>query len=103
MTLNVKNLELNANTAKTILDRAMRDRNMRITKAFVPSATSTHEFPIDARHKLKMTVNDNRLVVEHLAKIGNRWEASMTDILEGSIEAVQNAFAKVIEGLKNKA
>lgn len=99
MSINVKKLALNSDTAKTIAKRVMKDRNMYVTGTLNPPVSSNYKVKVDDRHMININYDDKSLEVMHMAKIGDRWEPSVTNKVFGSVDFVKQRFAEILDEL----
>lgn len=100
MTVNVKNLELNANTVKTIAQRVLKDKNMRITDKFVP-VISDYTVHINQNRRVKLVLSEDTFLCMAQAKKNNEWTDMKSGCFgfHGPFEAVEDIFFQTVSAL----
>lgn len=94
----ITNCELNANTAKAVAQRVMRDKGMRIAKHFVP-AESNYVVNLNPSTRLRINLFDDSLVCLEERKIGNRHFITGVKEVKGPFDEVQEAFYALVKDI----
>lgn len=102
MSLKITNMELNADTAKAITKRVLKERNMRITDQFVP-AVSDYTVNINPVKRLKLNLTDDTFTCISQQKAGDKWMDMRTGNFQivGPLEVVEDFFIKTLDSLKH--
>ncbi len=95
---NIKNCELTASTMSAIAKRAMKDRGMRITRAFVP-AESHYVVNAGTENRFRINLSDNQLTCLQERRIADQWFINGLNEFKGTIAEVQEAFINLVANI----
>ena len=99
--VSVEDMALNANTARAIAKRVMKDRDMHIVKRFTP-VVSEYSVEVTPNNRYNFRLEDDVFVAQHQVKSENGWETvNELERTHCSVDNVDNDFQMTLADLRS--
>lgn len=87
-----------SNDLQKVAQKVLKDRNMRITREFVPAA-SEYNLRLNASNRVRLLVSDNELRCYQETKLGDDWIVVGRKLVQGTIQEIENSLTETVAAI----